>query len=421
MDKDTFALLLLSLEDPEDLISLGCSCRTFYAWVGEFGWRSWAQARNASTHGTSRNWLKDARTYAHKDYAWHRCLYRSCNISEHRSHRLPWPVNARSSIAMDERQNLVVGCGSFLARKPCDSRSDLSRLAKQSWTVNNCRRASMHDITCVQTIRGTAQVFVGFANGIIAQALPSRERSLKYYKRFDLSHYGSVQAMDNTDSILAVASRYDKLHVLRTASFPHQGADVVFGEELPSRPWTVKFLTNRQLAVGLTDDQYMTVYAEHQSNWTPVRLYDKKHRDEAIGATYALERVSTNEFASGNFDGATRVHDQRLPAYHDVVQEFRDPVDDTAVYSLSLCGHRVLAGSCRNSAVRIFDRRQASGSYTCFGHKARSSPVYSLVTQGSRIFAAVESAVSVIDFRSTYKPGPHYMHLAWTVPANFIV
>lgn len=150
-------------------------------------------------------------------------------------------------------------------------------------------------------------------------------------------------------------------------------------------------------------------------------------------AVYAIESApmsspwgaSDQIVVSGWYDGMVRVHDLRSSARTTAnptggapmsallpTLSFSDPWSYEPIYSLACGGGstaHIAAGSARHSVVAFWDIRSPGKGWSMHAPGNDSSPVYSLVVDGPRVFGANESRGFVLDFgmgvsEQTYPP-----------------
>lgn len=156
-------------------------------------------------------------------------------------------------------------------------------------------------------------------------------------------------------------------------------------------------------------------------------------RMERSSAVYAIESApqaapwgaSDQIVVSGWYDGVVRVHDLRSSSRTMTQTDthtsaaallptlsFSDPWSYEPIYSVACGGGNmahIAAGSARHSVVAFWDVRAPMKGWSVHAPGNDSSPVYSLVMDGSRVFGANESRGFVFDFgsgvsESTYPP-----------------
>lgn len=129
------------------------------------------------------------------------------------------------------------------------------------------------------------------------------------------------------------------------------------------------------------------------------------------GATKTFPHPSCSDqlVIAGWYHGAVTVHDLRCPAGHPVLT-MEDPIISSAIYSVSSAGSHIAAGLAQHSVVSLFDVRSPKSGWSIYLPQGRSasSPVYSCLSESTRIWAATESHAMVVDFGSvqpkTYPP-----------------
>lgn len=146
--------------------------------------------------------------------------------------------------------------------------------------------------------------------------------------------------------------------------------------------WATSFLSNTRIAVGSGRCyQPLHIYEITHSGLSenPVRSYtfaDDQSSSEVFGSVGCIEKLpdapglsSEVVFLTGHTDGAVRLHDLRSTKSHE--STFSDPVDDGAVFSLVTKGRQgIIAGSSRNSLIKMFDIRMTGGRAYSYGNVA---------------------------------------------------
>ena len=140
------------------------------------------------------------------------------------------------------------------------------------------------------------------------------------------------------------------------------------------RTWTSRFLNNTRLAVGYgSTQQTIRIYDVGRGELTSeaTGLFNLEAGRHAVDSTsvYSLSPIVTSSsaggtggdiFLSGAYDGLIRLHDLR--SANPTVAVFRDPVDDSPVYSLlPVLNEQFVAGGGRHSLMKIFDLRMPGG------------------------------------------------------------
>lgn len=225
--------------------------------------------------------------------------------------------------------------------------------------------------------------------------------------------------------------------------------------ELDSRSWS-SYLSNRSstpyAAFGTSDINPLTIHhiqPSHISSHPSILLSPSLNPESRPSAVYAIDvapsfspwGASDQIIISGWYDGFVRVHDlrssSRLNPAHAMTSPdrpsaisliptltFADPWSFEPIYSLSSgggSGAYIAAGSARHSVVSFFDVRKSStpttildatsptspttldsphrgGGWSVHAPGNDSSPVYSLIVDGPRVYGANQSRGFVFDF-----------------------
>ncbi len=157
------------------------------------------------------------------------------------------------------------------------------------------------------------------------------------------------------------------------------------------------------------------------------RLGGPKNACPVYSISAFLPGSSPDIVTTGWYDGKVRVHDLRLPATSawstssalsppstppsllKPVLTLSDPWRSfDAIYSLSARGvpsssgthshHYITAGSAQHSVVAIWDVRSPRAGWSVYAPGGDRSPVYGLVTEGSRIWGTTQSRAFMLDF-----------------------
>jgi hypothetical protein len=150
-----------------------------------------------------------------------------------------------------------------------------------------------------------------------------------------------------------------------------------------------------------------------------------------------LPGSSPDVITTGWYDGKVRVHDLRLPATSAWSTSTLSPPSQSplsgppllkpvltlsdpwrsfdAIYSLSARGvpsssgnhshHYITAGSAQHSVVAIWDVRSPRAGWSVYAPGGDRSPVYALLTEGSRVWGTTQSRAFMLDFAWGSTPG----------------
>jgi len=145
------------------------------------------------------------------------------------------------------------------------------------------------------------------------------------------------------------------------------------------RIWSTKFLAQNTLAIGLGPSvepiHVFTVTpsglsSEADRKFSLINDFDSRLDDvgtiQTSSSVYPIEPIPSaagdtttgTTFLSGGYDGVIRLHDMR--SHRAVEGVYKDPTDDSAVYSLLARGRdKVIAGTSRHALLKIFDLRMS--------------------------------------------------------------
>lgn len=145
------------------------------------------------------------------------------------------------------------------------------------------------------------------------------------------------------------------------------------------------------------------------SPWiTPLSVYS------ICGATQTFPWTSpSNQIViAGWYHGIITLHDLRCCTHDgssgegptlDPALTLRDPMMLSPIYSVSNVGARIVAGSAQHSLIHLYDIRSPKLGFSIYlpepqRGRSASSPVYSCLLEGTRLWAATESRAFVVDF-----------------------
>jgi len=272
------------------------------------------------------------------------------------------------------------------------------------------------DVTSVRLLRSRdgaevgERLVTGTANGgLRLLAVPPREGQGVVEAEFE-TRGRSVRstAMNEGDSLLAANLGDTGLAIYSvpsgteaapetTAPSPRIIQPLSHDNALPAakpgcRIWSTKFLSQHTLAIGLGPSvepiHVFTVTPSglsHEANRKFSLIDDLDSRLDDVGtirtssSVYPIEPVPSSAgdtangtvFLSGGYDGVIRLHDMR--AHRDVERVYKDPTDDSAVYTLLARGRdKVIAGTSRHALLKVFDLRMNGASEYSFLDAQRS-------------------------------------------------
>ena len=211
-------------------------------------------------------------------------------------------------------------------------------------------------------------------------------------------------------------------------------SSIAVGGSLPSTGWSthLSLHSNSGFAVfGTSSSTPLVTHGITESGINPHRqailtLAGKSSTARTRRAVYSITGTTPRTFPwasssdqiviSGWFHGIISLHDLRCPTHDDPlgrgptlspVLTMQDHLTLSPIYSLSSAGAHIAAGSARNSLVHLYDVRSPRMGWSIYlpqgqGHST-SSPVYSCLLEGTRLWAATESRPFVIDFGEVHE------------------
>lgn len=281
-------------------------------------------------------------------------------------------------------------------------------------------------------------IFVGYVNGKLEKiALPAPDHTPAHIGdshrvAYDFHRGCSIEGLSSSGHhILSLSSN-------GTAALFQPDLDDIYPNviDLETRGWTCHLRTDASTPYAVFGATAMTPLSVHlirESSWSaePSALLASPTSTNRPTAVYALSSAppacawgaSDQIIVSGWFDGSVHVFDLRSPVRKMAQSGFpgpsllptmslSDPWSPEAIYSLSCGGgsaSHVTAGSARHSVLAFWDIRAPYKGWSVHAPGNDSSPVYSVIMDGSRVFGANESRGFVYDFgpdvtESTYPP-----------------
>jgi WD40 repeat protein len=297
------------------------------------------------------------------------------------------------------------------------------------------------DITALATVLDNGlnrTIFVGYADGNLERiTLPPCKEVAKTAGNIDASlrerynmHNGSlIEGLSTSGGHLLSLSSNGTAALLPLAS----------GEYIPQlidvgvRSWSCHLCTDASTPYaifGATSLNPLSLHPIAESliySQASVYLASSTKSDRPT-AVYAISSAppacawgaSNQIVVSGWYDGIVRVFDLRSPTRTGTGSKpsllpsmtFCDPWSPEPIYSLSCGGgsaSHITAGSARHSVLAFWDVRSPVRGWSVHAPGNDSSPVYSVIMDGARVFGATESRGFVYDFgpgvtEETYPP-----------------
>jgi len=295
-------------------------------------------------------------------------------------------------------------------------------------------KSDITSLTCIPECEDDRMVFVGYANGTMEKLVlpPAKVGS----QDIIFVPSSSREAFDDhVDSIVESISA-SSTHFLSVSSSGSASLRALSGEPsenilLDARGWSSLLSTrsSRQYAAfGTSSIHPLAVHDVLPTGISPnpFFLLDVPADYSRPTAVYDITSApisspwgaSDQIVVSGWFDGFVRVHDLRActtsssdnPGSLQPALAFEDPWSFEPVYSVSCGGGasaHIGAGSARHSVVSFWDVRYAGKGWSVHAPGNDSSPVYSVVIDGPRVFGANQSRGFVLDFGPGVQEGTY--------------
>ncbi|KAI0052702.1 hypothetical protein FA95DRAFT_1553360 [Auriscalpium vulgare] len=449
LPSDILILIVHDL-DVKDLISLSETCRILHTLVQDFGWPNNLRRNprfSHSTHHVLSSWSPLAQTKYHMqaDRAWAQNKFAARPLSR------PWHGRLQPLLAINASR-LVVAAGHIIfsyifATSGSEGYAPAMRF-ECSYDLNG-GVATRRDVTSLSFApdRGSDRtLYVGFEHGALERIVlppPARFGQTDIHIAHSLRtphYYHDGELIEATaivgDLLLSLSSggTAGVLNIHSSTPTPHM-------IELENRGWSA-FLSpnpsNPYAALGTSSDTPLAIYPITHAHFSPIpsavltssRL-DADDAAQAASAVYGISGVppafplgaSDQILVSGWYDGFVHVHDLRSSARWGragapaprlrPVLSLADPWSFEPIYTVSCGGgtaSHIAAGSARHSVVAFWDVRSSNG-WSVHAPGNDSSPVYSVILEGSRLFGATQSRPFVYDFGpgvtpDTYPPLP---------------
>ncbi|KAI0689050.1 hypothetical protein BC835DRAFT_1529329 [Cytidiella melzeri] len=434
-----------------DLASLALTCRALRGLslgkligdqIEEFGWkthlkihpRRFLSYTKSFTSWSARDQL---RLRAVNDRNWHHRQFVARPLSQRWTGKLQPILSINSS-------RLILAAGSHIYTYDFHQASSARGAApvQQEATYVTSVLYPNRDITAMVSVPDGGEdrtIFLGYADGVLDRlVLPSISKSHEgsYPIRTALECYNldngqALESLSISSNHLLSLSAAGKVGLL-TIDSPEPQYNFI---DLAYRSWCSHLSMESSspfAAFGTTSPHALSIHNIHPSHIAPQpSIYlDPSTESMRPSAVYAIARAPASSpwgasdqiILSGWYDGLVRVHDLRsssrttsgddctpclLPTL-----KFADPWSYEPIYSLCSGGGsdaHIVAGSARHSVVAFWDVRAAEKGWSVHAPGNDSSPVYSVVMDGPRVFGANESRGFAFDFgggvtEETYPP-----------------
>ncbi|XP_078485012.1 F-box/WD repeat-containing protein 4-like [Ciona intestinalis] len=210
------------------------------------------------------------------------------------------------------------------------------------------------------------------------------------------SHESDVHAVDFRDNVIVSGSRKEDLKIWR------------FNDDFTNvSECSTTNAMDRVLSIRINPKFSSFVSGTSGIRAHPLRVWDlsrgeflhqlgKNHR--LGGGPLDMEYTGPHTLVSAGYDTYIKLWDSRLSNSH-CVRSWEEPHDNTIYCVTTDCGHMIVSGSCRHGVVRLWDMRMTKCLQSFyFGGRHVNSPVYSVQTTRTHLFAALAKGLFAIEF-----------------------
>ncbi|KAK6435458.1 hypothetical protein LTR95_008352 [Oleoguttula sp. CCFEE 5521] len=429
---------------PSALHNVSLASKALATYIRTHAWKAFAQSRFVSTcPSTSTSWPRTARTLCTLSQAWDRRALVARVIEPKDGGILVWPAGKREDRWRKPRgqtigftpvidvkeseegggrraETLVWSAGAqvVIRERAWKEEEGEGREEKVKWECYAPVGASegRDDVTALHLLDGQGmqdpgvRLIVGTAAGKLEEVSLPGKAGDQVGRRVFPTEGGSVRSSSlhqsiAGDSLLAAQlgdssiSLYafddSQATIMANSKVDINGGHTASAKQQP-RAWSVKLLSDTQLAVGtgpsthpikvceLLPTGLSTTHVRHFSvKDTFERLASPSPASKVVNSVYPIVPLPATTtachpslFLSGAYDGWVRLHDLR--SSQDVVRSYIDPTDDSGVYSLLARGQEsVIVGANSQSRLKIFDLRMGMKGYHYLDSHARPQPTQS--------------------------------------------
>ncbi|KAI0763610.1 hypothetical protein BD413DRAFT_673811 [Trametes elegans] len=419
----------------EDLAHFAQTSKYFYALVNEYGWKAHLKADPHHTWSLSKSlqlWspYEQVRYHTITDRNWMLPSFVARPLASRWTGKLQPVLSINHSRLFVAAANQI---NSYVFGRSGTPGVSPSIQFECAYTTNKVLQAT-RDITSIECVPDGGYdrtLYVGYADGSLERVVlpackPGQEGPIHLEPNFR-----EKRPYHGNDAIESISSCGD--HLLSLSS---NGTAVFFSNsatpspqfvELRVRSWTTH-LSHRHAVLGASSLTPLTVHGIHESHisTTPSHILTNSTHDDhpRASAVYGIcgtppsapWGASEQVIISGWYDGVVNVHDlrssrraHRIPGVNSYpaggalypVMSMCDPWNFEPVYDVCSGGGgacHIAAGTARHSVVAFWDVRAPNKGWSVHAPGNDSSPVYSVILEGSRLFGATQSRPFVLDF-----------------------
>lgn len=366
-----------------------------------------------------------------------------------------WTGKLQSVLAVNDSR-LLVAAGNVIYSYTFEQRGGIRY---EYSCVTSQKLQAERDMTSIATVPDGGldrTIYIGYANGTLERVqLPEASDSDQRrkwaspepaFREKCISHRtGLIESISATDRhLLYLSAQGTAVFLNHTLPSPSSSSHII---EIGKRGWSAYLSPRASTPYAAFGTSSLTPLTIH-----PILNTELSHAPSAIlaasqsaesshhSAVYGIAGAppgspwgaSDQILVSGWYDGIVRVHDLRSSARSSAadtitttnnntntnapapapllpVLSLCDPWSDEPIYAVSAGGgtsSHIAAGTARHSVVAFWDVRASHLGWSVHGPGNDSSPVYSVLLEGSRLFGATQSRPFVLDFGPPPPPPP---------------
>ncbi|KAF8895367.1 hypothetical protein BD779DRAFT_1434247 [Infundibulicybe gibba] len=434
---DVLILIFYHLSATELAVLSSC-CRAFTDMVTELGWSCYLRANRRPSSSLSQSialWSPKERVRYEfmADRSWSRSEFVARPLSR------PWQGRVQPLLAINTKRLIIAAGSNIHSYTFGHSENGGSPPVKLEGVFplvgNHGQKRNITSITFIDDHGSNDTLYMAYQDGDVERIQlrpigPAESPSLTGSISEDISLTGDfVESLSSAGNTLLSLSSNGRASVINTST-----PSLVAGSiDLQCRGWASHLTTHSSgpyAAFGTSSKTPLTVHAitSDRLSQSPFAVLTTSCTDDTLSssAVYGIARAplsspwgaSPQIIVSGWFDGQARCYDLRSssrvhalsprgPAPLRPVLTLSDPRSYESIYSISCGGgfsSHIAAGTARHSVISIWDVRSPNTGWSVYAPGNDPSPVYSLVLESSRLFAATQSRPFVYDF------GPYVNH-----------
>ncbi|KZT18441.1 hypothetical protein NEOLEDRAFT_1125403 [Neolentinus lepideus HHB14362 ss-1] len=421
----------------QDLAVLSRTSKSLHATVSQYGWNDHLRLNPRRCLSLSKAlgvWdaRMQVRYHTLADRAWARSEFVARPLQR------PWYGKLQPLMAINSSR-LIVAAGNslysfvFKAPRTAELAPSIHFECTYTFSLEADLRRDVTGIAFVPDDGLDRTLYVGFEDGrlerVVLPALQAGQYQAligTYSRHCQYEDREVIESVSVSDNLLLSLSSAGMAKLFRL--HPTAPATDISSLNTEVRSWSSYLSTRSSTAYAAIGTSSSTPLALHsitnsELSTTPWALLHQSAKEAERSRSPAVYGICTAPpsspwgaseqiIVSGWYDGKVRVHDLRsssrisgAPSGHPTplspVMSFYDPWSFEPIYTLDCGGgssSHIAAGSARHSVVAFWDVRAVSRGWSVHAPGNDSSPVYSLILEGSRLFGANQSRSFIYDF-----------------------